>query len=205
MTRQNRVLPTGDIIAHPARGSLMGNRGILHDAEGRLGRARWRHKAWITCLLQFKGRHRSVMSPNSYTELFFLDEAVALAAGHRPCAECRRSAYIRFLDCWQAAHGSRPKAAQIDYILHSARIDPRSRRQRTSCFDCSKLPDGTFIWHRDQAHMIVGNILLPFACNGYGQPEPRPDRPVTVLTPHPIIGVMQAGYRPALHETVRAH
>ena len=93
MPRQNRVLPTGEIIAHPARGRFMGNRGILHDASGHLGRSRWKLMGWVTCVLDFKGRQRTVMSPGTYTELFFHDEAVALAAGHRPCAECRRADY----------------------------------------------------------------------------------------------------------------
>src|SRR5688500_15168681 len=96
MPLQNRVTPFGEIEAAPARGLFMGNRGILHDANQQLGRARWRHKSWVTCLLSFKDRRREVMAPRRYTELFFCDEAVALAAGHRPCAECRREDYERF-------------------------------------------------------------------------------------------------------------
>ena len=97
MPLQNRVTPGGEIIADPARGTLMGNRGILHDAGQRLGVARWRHPHWIYCRLSFKGRRRAVMAPGRYTELFFLDEASALAAGHRPCYECRREDFLRFL------------------------------------------------------------------------------------------------------------
>jgi hypothetical protein len=100
MPLQNRVTPFGEIVAVPARGTFMGNRGRLHDAERRLTRSRWQLKAWIICLLEFKGRHRTVMSPNSYTELFFLDEATALAAGHRPCFECQRTAARRYVDAW---------------------------------------------------------------------------------------------------------
>ncbi|MGB8623555.1 MAG: hypothetical protein WCD16_12105, partial [Paracoccaceae bacterium] len=105
MPLQNRVLPTGEIVVHPARADFMGNRGILHGGNRQLGTARWRHKTWITCLLSFKGRKRVPMTPGRYTELFFLDEAVALAAGHRPCAECRRADFLRYRDAWQAATG----------------------------------------------------------------------------------------------------
>jgi hypothetical protein len=108
MPLQNRVIPSGEIISDPSRAAkFMGNRGILHDDERRLGRARWRHRAWIVCALSFNGRRRTLMAPGSYTELFFLDEAVAFAAGHRPCGECRREAYLRFLEGW----GERDSAA----------------------------------------------------------------------------------------------
>src|SRR4051794_26424644 len=99
MPRQNRVTPSGDIITTPERGTLMGNRGVLHDADARIVR-RWQGKRWIACVLEFKGRWRPVMAPGRYTELFFLDEATALAAGHRPCAECRRRRFDEFRDTW---------------------------------------------------------------------------------------------------------
>ena len=108
MPLQNRVSPLGEIVATAERGGLMGNRGILHDRDRRLGVSRWKHPHWVCCRLAFLGRHRPVMTPGRYTELFFLDEATALAAGHRPCAECRRADYTRFLDAWTAAHGARP-------------------------------------------------------------------------------------------------
>jgi hypothetical protein len=145
---QNRVTPAGEIVADPARGLFMGNRGILHDDAQRLGRVRWRHKSWITCLLDFKGRQRTIMSPRRYTELFFLDEAVALAAGHRPCAECRRCRFSAFLDAWVAGTGHDvppPKAPALDAALHAARLEPGTRRQRTYQVELAALPDGVFI------------------------------------------------------------
>ena len=110
MPRQNRVTPFGDIIATPHRGTFMGNRGVLHDAGGRIKRA-WQLKRWIVCVLVFKGRKRQVMTPGHYTELFFLDEATTLAAGHRPCAECRRDRFLAFGRAWRSA---RPKGKQGD-------------------------------------------------------------------------------------------
>ncbi len=103
MPRQNRVTPFGDLIATPERGTFLGNRGVLHDDAGRIKRA-WQLRRWIVCVLEFRGRKRSVMTPGRYTELFFLDEATALAAGHRPCAECRRARFLAFCDAWRAAH-----------------------------------------------------------------------------------------------------
>ncbi len=120
MPHQNRLTPFSTIEAVAARGTLMGNRGILHDEQGRLGKARWRHPHWVTCLLEFKGRWRPVMQPHAYTELFFLDEATAFAAGHRPCGECRRPDYLRFLDAWAKATGSeraKLRAVAIDEIM----------------------------------------------------------------------------------------
>jgi hypothetical protein len=145
MPLQNRVTPTGEIIADPARGTLMGNRGILHDADRRLGSARWRHPHWICCRLRFKGRRREVMAPRRYTELFFLDEATALAAGHRPCAECRREDFRRFQAAWRDAVGAEIAAAAIDRALHAARIDPQTRRQTRFEAALADLPDGAFV------------------------------------------------------------
>lgn len=202
MTRQNRVLPDGQIVALPQRGLLMGNRGILHDAEGRLGQARWRHRAWICCLLSFKGRHRPVMAPGRYTELFFLDEAVALAAGHRPCAECRRADYLAFRDCWGRAFGAAPGAAGIDRALHAARLVPQGRAQARHDAAIAALPDGAFVLHHGAPHLVRDDRLWPFLATGYGPPAPRPaDGRVTVLTPAPLVAVLAAGYRPILHPT----
>src|SRR5271165_2223057 len=126
MLRQNRVTPFGDIIAAPDRGTFMGNRGVLHDAEGRIKRA-WQVKRWLVCVPEFRGRKRQVMTPGRYTELFFLDEATALAAGHRPCAECRHARFLAFCNAWKTAHpghdtSPRPTADQIDCRLHSERL-----------------------------------------------------------------------------------
>ena len=106
MPRRNRVTPLGEIVAVPERGTYFGNRGVLHDEGGRIRRP-WQVRRWLICLLEFKGRHRAVMTPNRYTELFFLDEATGLAAGHRPCAECRRARFLAFRDAWAAGnHGT---------------------------------------------------------------------------------------------------
>ena len=165
MPRQNRVLPTGEIVAHPARGLMMGNRGgCLHDAEGQLGRARWRSRAWICCLLSFKDRRRPVMAPGRYTELFFLDEAVALAAGHRPCAECRRAAFTAYRDAAQT--GARPP--QIDALLHAQRLGPRASARP------AVLPDGTFVLAGPTPHLVHKGGLHPYAPEGYGPAMPLP-------------------------------
>jgi hypothetical protein len=200
---QNRVTPAGEIVADPARGLFMGNRGILHDDAQRLGRVRWRHKSWITCLLDFKGRQRTIMSPRRYTELFFLDEAVALAAGHRPCAECRRCRFSAFLDAWVAGtghDGPPPKAPALDAALHAARVDPGTRRQRTYQAELAALPDGVFIRLEDASLLVVGDRLLSWAPGGYGGAISRPSGgSVCVLTPRPTVAAIKAGYRPELH------
>ncbi len=201
MTLQNRVMPTGEIIAHPARGGFMGNRGILHGDNRQLGRARWRHKNWVTCCLSFKGRRRTVMSPGHYTELFFLDEAVALAAGHRPCAECRRPDYIRFLDFWETAHGERPSAKLLDRALHAARAKPRNWQQARFQAEATGLPDGAFILLGQSAHLVLRGNAVAFSPQGYGEATPLPSTEVTVLTPAPTVAVLRAGYWPALHES----
>jgi hypothetical protein len=203
MALQNRVTPAGEIIADPARGLFMGNRGILHDEAQEIGKARWRHRSWIICLLEFKGRRREVMSPRRYTELFFLDEAVALAAGHRPCAECRRDRYNAFLAAWTAGaghDGPPPKAAELDAALHAARVYPGSRRQRTFQAELSVLPDSVFILLEEAPLLVVGDRLRPWTPGGYGPAIAQPSGgPVCVLTPRPTVGAIMAGYRPELH------
>ncbi|WP_068117138.1 hypothetical protein [Tropicimonas marinistellae] len=202
MTRQNRVLPTGEIVATPARGLFMGNRGILHDTEGRLGVSRWKHTAWICCALSFKGRRRPVMAPGRYTELFFLDEAVALAAGHRPCAECRRNDYSRFRAAWAAAFGTPPqRAAEMDNRLHGDRVG-RDRRQIRHDAEFAALPAGAFVLWNDAPHLVTRTALQPFSASGYGAPLPRPRYgAATVLTPRRTCACLMAGYTPALHPT----
>jgi hypothetical protein len=175
----------------------MGNRGILHDASGRLGPARWRHPHWVCCLLSFKDRRRPIMAPGRYTELFFLDEAVALAAGHRPCSECRRTDRLRFLDAWESAHGTRPKAPELDRLLHAARIDPATRRQRRHAAPWADLPDGAFALTDHGPALVQGDALHPFTPTGYAPALPRPRLgEATVLTPAPTVATLRAGYRP---------
>lgn len=196
---QNRVQPDGAILATGTRGLFMGNRGILHDDRYRLGTARWRHKAWICCVLEFKNRHRQVMRPGNYTELFFLDEAVALAAGHRPCAECRRADYNRFRAAW----GGLPSAPQMDATLHPARVT-RTRAKVTFGADPADLPTGTMIRRDGRFWLIQSGGARAFAPSGYGPLVASPAGPVDVLTPAPIVAVLAAGYRPALHDSARA-
>jgi hypothetical protein len=202
LPRQNRVSPFGAIEAVAARGLLTGNRGILHDAQGRLGRARWRHPHWIACRLDFRGMRRAVMSPGTWTELFFLDEAVALAAGHRPCAYCRRDAFLRFAAAWREAHGpgARSRAPDIDRALHAARLDRRSRRQATFMADVTGLPDGSFLATPDgEAWLVRRPVALRWTHHGYDAARPLPAGQVAVLTPAPTVAVLRAGYRPMLH------
>ncbi|MDG4649290.1 hypothetical protein P6F26_12615 [Roseibacterium sp. SDUM158017] len=203
MSLQNRVLPTGEIVADPARGTLMGNRGILHDADRRLGTPRWRHKAWICCVLSFKERKRRPMSPGRYTELFFLDEAVALAAGHRPCAECRRAGFEAFRTAWRGATGQAARAADIDAALHPARVTRRRAQVRHEA-EAAALPDGAFVLMPDGPCLVAGDCLLPHAPNGYGPARARPTGRVTVLTPAPVVAALAAGYRPELHPSAAA-
>ncbi len=204
MPLQNRVTPTGEIVADPARGTLMGNRGILHDAKRRLGAARWRHRSWICCQLSFEGRRRTIMAPRRYTELFFLDEATALAAGHRPCFECRRAAFRAFQAAWRRAFGAPGcPAAAMDRVLHLARVEPRTRYQIRFAAPLDELPDGVFVL-LDEAPspplLVFGDRLLPWSASGYAASLTRPAGiGCCVLTPAPTVAVLRAGYAPALH------
>jgi hypothetical protein len=201
---QNRVTPTGEIVADPARGTLMGNRGILHDASRRLGAARWRHHHWICCRLSFKDRRRAVMAPRRYTELFFLDEATALATGHRPCFECRREEFRAFQAAWRRASGARDSsAAAMDRELHRARVAPRTRRQIRFDAPLDDLPDAAFVL-LDEAPstplLVLGDRLLPWSASGYASSRLRPAAiGCRVLTPAPTVALLLAGYAPALH------
>lgn len=199
MPLPNRVTPWGEFVATPARGALMGNRGILHDADGMLGRSRWKHDKWVTCRLEFRGRHRAPMPPGGYTALFFLDEATALAAGHRPCGECRRDDLAAF----RAALGTYRGAplAEIDRRLHRERTDRTTRRTRTHAADIAGLPDGTMIlspgWPT-QAALLVGDALYPWTENGYLPALPRPRAgSVAVLTPPTTRRALAGGYAAA--------
>lgn len=201
MTLQNRVTPLGDILADPARGTLMGNRGILHDGERRLGRSRWKHKAWIACTLAFKGRRRPLMAPGHYTELFFLDEATSLAAGHRPCAECRRADFNVFRAAWAAADegDALPSARAMDAGLHQARVDRWSGKQIRHERAATNLPDGTFVLADAEPWLVRRGRLLHWTFGGYDGAIDLPGGKVTVITPAPIVAAMASGYSPAVH------
>ncbi|MGW0160874.1 hypothetical protein ACWDUN_16360 [Mycobacterium sp. NPDC003323] len=186
MPLQNRVRPDGQIIADAARGTIMGNRGILHDENRRIVRTH-RNIAWLICQLEFKGRRRRVMSPGTYTELFFLDEAVALAAGHRPCAECRRPDYRAYL----AATGT-TRAAEVDRLLDRARRAPRPHTPVAS------LPDGVFVTVGDTHRLVWGGQLHRWTPAGYDDPVPAVGS-AQVLTPQPSVTALCGGY------TVRVH
>lgn len=203
--RQNRVTPTGDLIAISARGTLMGNRGCLHDAHGEIRRA-FQLKRWIICLLAFKGRRREIMKSGHYTELFFLDEAVALAAGHRPCAECQRGRYVEFRDLWISANPRLApavpiRADELDAVLHDDRLT-EGGRQRTYQAAPQELPDGTFVMLAGAPHLLWRGLLLLWTPQGYTShyPEKRPEN-VTVLTPQTVVNTLRRGYVPAVHES----
>ncbi|WP_323763039.1 hypothetical protein [Maricaulis sp.] len=203
---RNRVAPTGDICTHTARGTLMGNRGILHDARHQLGTARWKHQAWVTCTLAFKARRRELMAPGNYTELFFTDEAVALAAGHRPCAECRRADFNRFRAAFASAHPDLPnpvRAADMDRLMHKARVHSRSRAQVTHEAKLADLPEAVFFRASENGPPLVrwrGKVWA-WSFAGYSAgPETLPER-VEVLTPEPTVKAIAAGYVPVCAAT----
>jgi hypothetical protein len=199
---QNRVDPQGNIIATIARGAWMGNRGQLHDNGKDILRP-YKLKAWLICLLEFRGRQRQVMSPNLYTELFFLDEATAFAAGHRPCFECRRRDYDRFKSLWlkgNPKYGFNLKTSikEIDAIIHEERIDKQGKKI-THEANIGDLPTGTFVLLHNLPYLIANNQLLPWSPFGYGDGVALPaDSPVTVLTPVSIINTFSAGYVPQM-------
>ncbi len=215
MPLQNRVTPEGEIVATPHRGLLMGTRGGAFHLPGQtLGPRRWATKQWIACVLEFKDRHREVMQPNRYTELFFLDEATALAAGHRPCFECRRADAERFAELWAKTHGlpERARAPAMDEDLHAERVDGE-RNKRTFRARRADVPSGAFVRYAGdatsagpRAYLVFGQHLLPWAPSGYTalvSPSAVSEE-VEVLTPPSIVAVLSAGYRPTLHPSAVA-
>ncbi len=199
MIRANRVQPDGAFLPGPARGAFMGNRGCLHDDAGVI-RRKHRGKLWITCTLREKPGRGAVPQdrPGRYTPLFFHDEAVACATGHRPCAECRRAVYNDFRAAWARAFGALASAAEMDAILLAARLDPATRQPRRHQAEATLLPMGCFILWNGRPHLLCDAELLPYAPEGYGAPLPRQTGTVTVLTPEPMVRVMAAGWRPTL-------
>jgi hypothetical protein len=201
---QNRVFPDGSIVALAERGLFMGNRGgRIHDpATRRLTSRRHASRAWICCLLEFKGRHETVWGPG-YTQLFFLDEVTALAAGHRPCFECRRKDAVAFADAAVAGASSRfrPRAPELDRLLHAERVDGRAKRTHLRPF--AALPDGAVLVEGESFLAVKGTRLLRWSPGGYDDVRRRPGRGETrVLTPPTALAALAGGYMPAWHPSV---
>ena len=205
---QNRVTPLGELVAHPARGLVYGNRGCLHDDRRRIRRL-YAGRRWIACRLAFRGRRRHpLMQPGRYTELFFLDEATAFAAGHRPCALCRREDYRRFLEIWAPLHPGEAGADAVDARLHDERLDAATRSRRRHAAPFADLPDGTFVLHDGEPHLVVGDALLRWTPAGYAERRSRPGAGAAeVLTPPSLVAVLRGGWLPdvpLLHPSANA-
>jgi hypothetical protein len=199
---QNRVDPQGNIIKTPARGAWMGNRGLIHNDKKEIVRP-YKLIPWITCLLQFKGWHREVMTPNRYTELFFLDEATAFSAGHRPCKECRREDHLRFKKFWvkgNPEYGFNEKISigKIDAIIHAERIAV-DKSKVTYEESPGKLPDGAFVLYDDKPHLLKRNKMYLWTPAGYEKGIDLPKvNTLPVITPRSIVNTFSAGYIPQM-------
>jgi hypothetical protein len=201
MPLQNRVTPTGDIVAAPHRGTFTGNRGIIHDpATKTLLKKRWSNPAWLICVLEFQGRRREVMGGRSWTELFFLDEATAFAAGHRPCFYCRRDDANRFRAAWAEGNGvAALHAPEMDAVLHRERLGS-GKRLHPLPSPLEQLPDGAMVQSGGESFVIVKKKPLRWSFAGYE----KTDAPLTdamLLTPPSTVRAFAAGYRPSLHES----
>ena len=202
MHLQNRVDPVGNLFRTAARGTIMGNRGGVLHANREIVRP-YKSRRWISCVLEFKDRHRVVMSERRYTELFFLDEATAFAAGHRPCAECRRERFNGFKEAWRCARRSNSLAFadEIDLELHAARIGRRNKVTHEALL--KSLPDGCFVEIEGRPYFVWGDAMLLWAPEGYARRDARFDSTVTVLTPEPMVACMRHGYRAQVQESSR--
>ena len=206
MSLMNRVNPFGELFETPAKGLFMGNRGILHDKEGELTSKRWAHKSWVTCALNFKDYKRTPKkrNPSEYTELFFLDEATAMAAGHRPCGQCRYKDFVRFIECWAKGNGLSDSISvkDVDTQLHKDRVT-RSREKVIRSEPIDDMPDGVFIELADEpgtAWLLWNGELLKWQEKGYGERRKRQvGLVVRVLTPESNVNAIAEGYRPHVH------
>jgi len=203
MPRQNRVTPLGDLVAGPARGLVYGNRGCLHDDKGRIRRS-FAVKRWISCRLEFRGWQRGeLMQPGRFTELFFLDEATAFAAGHRPCALCRRADYDRFAAIWAELHPAQRGADAMDEQLQGERVDAKTRERRLHAAPFDELPDGAFVLEQGVPWLVRQSKLLRWTPGGYVEERPRPRSSAAVLvTPPSLVTVLASGWDglvPLLH------
>ena len=199
MPLQNRVTPSGDILASEHRGTFTGNRGIIHDPATRtLLNKRWSSPAWLTCVCEFRGRRRKVMSRQSWTELFFLDEATAFAAGHRPCFYCRRDDANRFRAAWEQGNGvSDLSAKAMDAVLHAERLDRGKKRLHPLPAQLHALPDGTMVQASGESYLVAGGKTLRWSFAGYSRADLQ--GAAMLLTPPSTLRAFQAGYRPVLH------
>ena len=208
MPYQNRVNPAGDLLKISDRGAWMGNRGLLHNDAGEVVR-HWKLKAWIICLLDFKERQRQVFTPRRYSELFFLDEATALSAGHRPCGECRYQDYRRFKNLWLLANSGQienksPKVFEIDKILHQERISKGGEKVTYPAI-LGALPDGTFVMlpNDPNIYLLNGKYFYKWSPAGYQSKfKKKLTAKVTVLTPYSIVKTLMAGYLPQIHPSL---
>jgi hypothetical protein len=194
----NRVTPEGEIVAIDQRGLFMGNRGCLHRGTVRDIARPWQVRRWITCALEYKGWVAPRWDARRWTALFFWDEAVALAAGHRPCATCRHADYVRWLDAWEAAFGDRPRADPMDVVLHADRRAGREQRRHPAPWET--VPAGAFVAALPGPALVLPDRLVPWSPAGYGAPLPRPvTGDAIVLTPRATAAVLAHGYSPVVH------
>jgi hypothetical protein len=199
MPLQNRVTPTGDIIATPHRGMFTGNRGIIHDPATKTLTRRWASQAWLTCVCEFRGRRREVMGGRSWTELFFIDEATALAAGHRPCFFCRRDDANRFRAAWEKGNGVRHlRARDIDAVLHRERLDGRAKRLHPLSTLPEQLPDGAMVQEGNESYLVMQGRALAWSPAGYHGTS-HPLQGAMLLTPPSTLRALRSGYRAMLH------
>jgi hypothetical protein len=202
MPLQNRVTPTGDIVATSHRGMFTGNRGIIHDPATKTLTRRWASQAWLTCVCEFRGRRREVMGGRSWTELFFLDEATALAAGHRPCFFCRREDANRFRAAWERGNGVGPVLARdIDAVLHRERLSEGKKRLHSPPMPLEQLPDGAMLQEAAESYLIVQGRLLQWSPAGYHKAQSA-IKDAVLLTPPSTLRALAAGYRAVLHPSV---
>jgi hypothetical protein len=199
MPLQNRVTPTGDVIATPHRGLFTGNRGIIHDPATKTLMRRWASPAWLTCVCEFRGRRRAVMGGRSWTELFFLDEATAFAAGHRPCFFCRRDDATKFRAAWEEGNGAKNVlACEIDAVLHGERLDRGKKRLHPLPAPLQQLPDGAMVLAGSESFVIAQGRALLWSPGGYSNPASAIENPM-LLTPPSTLRALAQGYRPVLH------
>jgi len=205
MPLQNRVTPSGDIIATPHRGLFTGNRGIIHDpATKTLLKKRWSTPAWLTCLCEFRGWRRKVMGGRSWTELFFLDEATAFAAGHRPCFFCRRHDAVRFRAAWEQGNGvTGVRARDIDAVLHRERLSGGKKRLHAVPIPLEELPDGAMVQEGTESFLVLQGRALLWSPSGYRN-APNALQDAMLLTPPSTLRALSAGYRPVLHPSAMA-